>query len=154
MVEPFRLNIRTATPADVPAILRLERQANEAAHWSEETYNNIVAGIGPARVLFVADDGGAMSAFLCARVVGEEWDIENVVVAAGQRRRGFASALLEEVLKRARQQGTRHLLLEVRESNTAARGLYEKAGFGETGRRRGYYRDPAEDAICYRYVIR
>jgi ribosomal-protein-alanine N-acetyltransferase len=40
-------------------------------------------------------------------------------------------------------------LLEVRESNASARGLYEKQGFREAGRRRGYYTDPVEDAILY-----
>ena len=41
------------------------------------------------------------------------------------------------------------LRLEVRESNAAARALYTKHGFRETGRRRGYYRDPIEDAVLY-----
>ena len=41
------------------------------------------------------------------------------------------------------------LLLEVRESNAAARALYTKHGLREVGRRRGYYRDPAEEAVLY-----
>jgi [ribosomal protein S18]-alanine N-acetyltransferase len=41
------------------------------------------------------------------------------------------------------------ILLEVRKSNLAARGLYEKQGFREVGRRRTYYADPEEDAILY-----
>ena len=39
------------------------------------------------------------------------------------------------------------VLLEVRESNTAARQLYEKLGFVEIGGRPDYYRDPVEDAL-------
>jgi ribosomal-protein-alanine N-acetyltransferase len=37
--------------------------------------------------------------------------------------------------------------LEVRISNRAAIALYERAGFVQDGRRRGYYRDPEEDAV-------
>jgi ribosomal-protein-alanine N-acetyltransferase len=37
----------------------------------------------------------------------------------------------------------------VRESNTAARRLYEKLGFSEIGRRKAYYHNPQEDAILY-----
>jgi len=37
--------------------------------------------------------------------------------------------------------------LEVRVSGRAARRLYEKLGFVESGRRRNYYTGPAEDAI-------
>ena len=39
------------------------------------------------------------------------------------------------------------LMLEVRESNLAARKLYLHAGFAEEGRRKDYYREPKEDAI-------
>jgi ribosomal-protein-alanine N-acetyltransferase len=41
------------------------------------------------------------------------------------------------------------LLLEVRESNAAARALYTNHGLREVGRRRGYYRDPVEEAVLY-----
>ena len=52
--------------------------------------------------------------------------------------------------ERVRVAGAKHFRLEVREANLAARRLYEKCGFRVEGRRRGYYRDPAEDAILYR----
>ena len=48
------------------------------------------------------------------------------------------------------QEGAAAVFLEVRESNRAARALYEKWAFLESGRRRGYYKDPEEDAILYR----
>ena len=43
----------------------------------------------------------------------------------------------------------RTILLEVRESNSAARKLYEKCGFVQSGRRQRYYKQPEEDAILY-----
>ena len=46
--------------------------------------------------------------------------------------------------------GAKAVFLEVRESNYAARALYEKWAFVESGRRRRYYQDPNEDAILYR----
>jgi ribosomal-protein-alanine N-acetyltransferase len=45
------------------------------------------------------------------------------------------------------------VFLEVRESNAAARTLYENAGFEQTGRRRSYYTSPLEDAILYRRTL-
>ena len=47
----------------------------------------------------------------------------------------------------------RHIHLEVRESNEAARKLYERQGFGETGRRRNYYDHPAEDALLLQLIL-
>ena len=46
--------------------------------------------------------------------------------------------------------GVRALYLEVRESNSAARALYESLGFEQVGRRRGYYQYPSEDALLLR----
>ncbi len=42
---------------------------------------------------------------------------------------------------------SRKIFLEVRESNEAARSFYARMGFTEAGRRRDYYREPAEDAF-------
>jgi len=72
-----------------------------------------------------------------------------MVVAKLSRRRGIGEGLLEEILRRARNDGSPAVWLEVRESNRPALGLYEKHGFSETGRRRGYYAEPVEDAVLY-----
>jgi ribosomal-protein-alanine N-acetyltransferase len=53
-----------------------------------------------------------------------------------------------------RRRGALNMYLEVRESNDAARRLYASRGFLEIGRRRGYYRRPAEDAIVLRLELK
>ena len=40
-----------------------------------------------------------------------------------------------------------NILLEVRESNTAARSLYDSLGFRPVGVRKNYYKNPVENAI-------
>ena len=137
--------IRSARLHDVPAILAIEQQAPSAAHWTAEQYNKLVDG----GVVLVAEEAGKLCGFVCARAVAGEWEIENVVVAAEFLRRGIASELVRELIQRAKNEDASAILLEVRESNLPARRLYEKHGFCEVGRRRAYYRDPAEDAILY-----
>ena len=66
------------------------------------------------------------------------------------QREGIGRRLLEELMSRARETGADALFLEVRESNTAARSLYEQVGFEPTGRRKSYYKEPQEDGILYR----
>jgi ribosomal-protein-alanine N-acetyltransferase len=83
---------------------------------------------------------------MVSRILGDEMEIENVVIAQGMRRFGLGSLVLERVLQEAKNQGIRRVFLEVRESNLAAIKLYEKAGFVSTGKRKSYYRDPDEDA--------
>jgi len=99
----------------------------------------------------VTEDGGNISGFVCAKNVAGDWEIENMVVAKQGRRRGVGNGLLDELLRRVRQQAGAAVWLEVRESNEPARRLYEKHGFRETGRRRGYYKDPVEDAVLYEF---
>lgn len=41
------------------------------------------------------------------------------------------------------------MYLEVREHNPSARALYEKLGFVEVGKRKDYYKYPADDAVLY-----
>jgi ribosomal-protein-alanine N-acetyltransferase len=143
------LTIRSARLNDVPAILALEQQSPRAAHWTREQYNKLV-GSGVVLVAEkAAEEEGQLCGFVCAQAVAGEWEIENVVVAAGFLRRGIANELMRALIQRAKNEAVSAILLEVRESNLLARGLYEKQGFREVGRRRAYYRDPAEDAILY-----
>lgn len=147
------MNVRLATPADVPAIQALERQAETAAHWSVDSYHSIFAHGGVERTVLVFDNQGFVRGFIVARVVGDEWDIENIVVEKPLRRTGIASALIRDLIHRARAQSARRMLLEVRQSNAPARKFYDDLGFVECGRRPGYYQAPEEDAICYQLEL-
>jgi len=79
--------------------------------------------------------------------VADEAELANIAVDASVRRLGVARALLGALLDRALREGVRSMFLEVRESNVAARALYEAFGFSGMTRRRGYYRRPDEDAL-------
>lgn len=150
------MSIRHATPADIPQILALEQQTDTAAHWSSSEYEVLFAKDDPRRLALVvsADDKpDTIQGFLVARCLPDEWEIENVVVAVQKRQQGLGAALVHALLARARSEGARAVLLEVRESNQSASQLYEKIGFKETGRRPGYYQNPAEDALLYEFSI-
>jgi [ribosomal protein S18]-alanine N-acetyltransferase len=94
---------------------------------------------------------GRVQGFLVARHVASEWELENIVVAPLARRKGLGQQLLDALLVAARETNSSSVFLEVRESNAAARCLYEKAAFEQTGRRKSYYTDPVEDAVLYRF---
>ena len=88
-----------------------------------------------------------VAGFIVAQNVGSEWEIENLVVDAGNRRSGLATHLLRQLLCLALNQSAKAVALEVRESNQAARHFYANFGFRESGRRKGYYREPEEAAV-------
>ena len=143
------LSIRVATVADLPAMMELEKRAATAAHWSAAQYEALFSASHPERVALILEEA-ELQGFVIARVLAEEWEIENIAIAGSARRRGLGTRLLGELLDLARKKGAAAVFLEVRESNRAARVLYEKWAFLESGRRRRYYRDPEEDAILYR----
>lgn len=96
------------------------------------------------------DSASASLGFLVAHHLAPEWELENIVVSSSSQRKGIGRLLLEELFLRAREADNGAVFLEVRESNAAARGFYESAGFRQTGRRKSYYINPLEDAILYR----
>ncbi len=135
-------------------MMRLERSSNTAAHWSEQQYESLFGSNAPAvfRLALIATSQGNVEilGFLVAQRMGPEWELENIVVAQELQGKGIGTQLLHELLGRAQQSKSEAVFLEVRESNMAARVLYKKLGFGETGRRKSYYGNPLEDAILYR----
>jgi len=147
--------IRPATIADIPSILKLERQSATAGHWTEEQYRQALQHGGAARLVLIAEDSGAVPiGFLVALHLAPEWELENIVVVPSVRRKGLGKQLLDSLLAAAHETCSTSVFLEVRESNAVARSLYEKAGFEQTGRRNSYYTNPPEDAIRYRRTLR
>ena len=147
--------IRAAIPDDIPQIMALAQQSDTAPHWSEREYAALFAPETPKRVALVAEQPQEkVAGFVVARCAADEWEIENIVVEAESRRQGFALAMIEELLCEARRRGVAAILLEVRESNAAARELYKKLGFREEGRRSRYYAQPEEDALLLRLVLK
>jgi [ribosomal protein S18]-alanine N-acetyltransferase len=147
------MQIRPATSADISFMRALEQQADTAAHWAEREYGALFAPEAPRRIAFIAEADNHLAGFLIALCDLDDWEIENVVVAAERRRSGIGSALVQELLHQAAREKTTSVLLEVRESNSAARQLYKALGFLEVGKRPGYYAQPAEDALLLKFSV-
>lgn len=143
---------------DVAAMTRFERGSATAAHWSGQQYQDLFAPTpaSPERLILVAveEENLAVAGFLIARHVSPEWELENVVVAAEARGKGIGTRLLQDLLSHAQLSKSETIFLEVRESNTPARRLYERVGFVEAGRRKLYYANPLEGAVLYRKTLR
>lgn len=142
--------IRPAASTDIPALIVLDRSSVTAAHWSRKQYEQAIGEVEPRRIISVSEEGGEVHGFLAALQIAQEWEIENLIVARAEQRHGLAAQLINSFLDGVRRENTAAVFLEVRESNLAARSLYEKVGFAVAGRRKSYYREPEEDALIYR----
>ena len=98
---------------------------------------------------------GMIVAWCAVWIIFDELHINTLAVHPDWRRQGLASLLLTHVLDDAVRLGADKATLEVRESNQAARRLYERFGFEVGGVRKEYYRHPTEDAlILWRMALR
>jgi ribosomal-protein-alanine N-acetyltransferase len=141
--------IRPARAADVARVHAIER-ASFGDPWSARAFEEALEG---GAVFLVAETGAEVVGYLVARWAAAEGEILNLAVAPKHRRGGVGRALIAHALDRLARLGAGQAYLEVRESNTAARRLYEGLGFAAVGRRRRYYRHPAEDAVVLRAAI-
>ena len=131
-------------------MMALEKRAATAAHWSAEQYEALFCASNPERVALIMMEESELQGLVIARVVGDEWEIENIAIAGPARAAWAGHASAGRAAGYGEARGAAAVFLEVRESNRAARALYEKWAFLESGRRPSYYRDPEEDAILYR----
>ena len=79
------------------------------------------------RIVGVAVCFFGLSTFQARRLI----NIHDLAVLPGHRGQGAGRALLAAVEARARREGCCKLTLEVQDSNTPARGLYESFGFAD-----------------------
>lgn len=79
--------------------------------------------------------------FIVWRVVTDEAEIITIGVHPDQRGNGIAAAMLTIAENEIKKSGANRIFLEVAEDNTSARGLYEKSGYNQIGRRPKYYDD-------------
>ncbi len=126
-------------------LCRMETECFGDEAWSRESIRGFAEN--PDVITVTVRVGGELAAMAAAIVMLDEAEITKAAVSAGLRRRGFARLALQRLTDECRSRGVGRLLLEVRDGNAAARGLYTSLGFSPYSVRRGYYACPREDAI-------
>jgi ribosomal-protein-alanine N-acetyltransferase len=129
-------SVSEAQEPDAAAIAALHAASFQRG-WGEEEFHRLIAD--RAVVAHRAAIGRTLVGFILSRVAAGEAEILSVAIAPNWRGRGFARPLLDLHLRRLAGLGARAVFLEVGEQNAPARRLYNKAGFAEIGRRKGYY---------------
>ena len=143
------MTVRNVRPEDLPQIIALEELCFSDP-WPE---NILRAHLTDGHIFLAAVEGEQVLGYAGLLYVLDEGCITNVATAPARRREGIAGMLLSALKERARELNLAFLTLEVRESNFPARRLYEKHGFTDVGRRKGYYECPREDAILMTYFF-
>jgi [ribosomal protein S18]-alanine N-acetyltransferase len=146
------VTVRRARREDLPAIREIADQNPTAAHWPEADYVQALENVAARRVILVAVTGGEVLGFVVARMVDRQWELENIAVTIERQKKGIGQVLLHVLVDFVRHNEGETIFLEVRESNSFARVLYERCGFQQSGIRAGYYSNPTETAVLYSFV--
>lgn len=142
------LVIRSMTLSDLDSVVRIE-ELSFPHPWTRDQFTTELdrGPVSRCHVAVMEDDGtGPVAGFIMAWLVEDELHITNLAVAPEVRRGGVAAVLLEQSILEATELGAIWCQLDVRATNTAARGLYSRFGFKPLGTRKRYYHN-GEDAV-------
>lgn len=149
MTAPPGIIVRPADSTDLQRLLAITESSPGAPRWSSSTWEKILQSpdMGAQRLVLIAESTNECVGFGVVGLAADTAEIESLAVSAEWRRRGIARQLCADLLNWARARHATEASLEVRLSNDPARNLYESLGFQKNALRRGYYRDPEENAL-------
>lgn len=107
------------------------------ADWSASAFRTIL-GTSTARG-WLSCAGSLPVGLILVRAAGDDCEILTFGVGPGSRRLGHGRALMCRAARWAGAQGLARIVLEVAETNQAARAFYDRCGFLPCGRRDAYY---------------
>ena len=136
--------VREFKVEDSAAVAEMEQQIFSDP-WSEKSVMETVQQ--KQSVCFAAEKAGHILGYLLVYHAADEAEIARIAVQKEARRQGAAGKLMQALEHYCEEHKMEKLLLDVRESNEAARSFYTKNGFVEDGIRQGFYTNPSEDAV-------
>ena len=142
--------LRVMRPADLTAVLELERELFGEEAWSRAMLRGELAQQPRSRYYLVAEDNEVITGYAGLLAAGSQGEVLTLAVAGRRWGQGTGSALLEALLAEAARRGCTEVFLEVRTDNVRAQLLYRRYGFVQIGIRRGYYQPSGTDALVMR----
>ncbi len=140
--------INDAACEDIPTLTRLEKQSFEEFYSENQLLKAVESKTSH---IIVAKEAGVVTGYLIADIYADFAEIDKIFTLESQRKRGIAKMLHNELLKRARENGSEKILLEVRSKNPA-RAFYEKLGYETDGIRKNYYKN--DDAVLMSLTLK
>ena len=139
------LGIRPMRDEDLEAVIAIELQVYDFP-WTLGIFRDCLRAGYCCWVVTLAEQ---VVGYGVTMVAVEECHLLNVCIHPDWQGQGLGHKLIRRLLKLAGQRGAETAYLEVRVSNSTARGLYQRLGFVVVGRRRDYYptQQGREDAL-------
>ena len=143
---------RLASEEDLDAVLAIE-EASFNNPTTREWYQRELERPDVCFIYVLRTPEHPVAAFCAFWLVAGQAHINNLAVLPALRGRGLGTQLLKALIGEVARLGASVMTLEVRESNTPALQLYQRAGFKQAGVRKNYYTKPVEDALVLSFML-
>ena len=155
-VTPFRnikhVSLLWAAPERAAEISALHGRLFDAP-WGEGSIKSLLEHPASTSLIAIAGEPKSIKGFVIAQLAADEAEILSIGVAPDWQRAGLGTMLVEGLVRASKRGEAKRVFLEVAEDNVAARALYDKLGFKETGRRKGYYKRAGGKADALRLAL-
>lgn len=142
-------HVRRMKQGDIARVAAIEARVQDG--WSAAGIES--AQTAPCSRCFVLCEGEKVIGFAAFTAVADEANLDALSIDETVRRTGGARALLSAAFAELAREGCTRVTLEVRESNTPARRLYEALGFSPLGVRKNFYSAPQENALMMERLV-
>ncbi len=136
LIDVGRTQLSSMTMLDLEQVLEIEKIAYSHP-WTLGNFQDSLRSGHWVQALRASDLG--LLGYVVAMPGVQETHLLNLTVVPEYQGQGLARHMLDALVLWSRQQGSGHLWLEVRVSNSRARRLYVAYGFQHVAERKNYY---------------
>lgn len=154
MVQTIQ-TIRSFTPSDIPLITQIESHVHSHP-WTEGMFRDcFINSSDHSYEGFIFEVNNSLCAYLIIQNILDECHILTIGVKKEEQNKGYATQLLQYLIKKQQDKHAQRILLEVRESNKPAIFLYLQLGFQQIAVRKNYYwtHTISENALIFEKLL-
>lgn len=143
------IKFRLADRSDIDKISILENSYQYEVYSEDELKNMFDIAYYTFLVAVIDDE---IIGYICSTIIYDNCDLLKIIVNKDYRKQSIGRMLIQKLIDICKEKCVGNITLEVRENNNIAISFYEKIGFEQLGKRKGYYN--GEDAKIYRLQIK
>lgn len=142
--------IKRGQEEDTDKILKIEIVSFQNP-WSKESIVEDISNKDRSYYYLISESDEIVG-YISIWLILDEISINNIAISKQYRGKGYGKLLIEKIFELGKEKEVRNYILEVRESNVEAIGLYEKVGFKIIGKRKQFYSNGETALIMSKYI--
>lgn len=149
------------TVKDINDVLEIQNECSLSS-WTRLDYKKEIENKDSIKKVAISDDGKIIG-FAVVRLLLDSNDSEmlygsseiyNIALRKSFQNRGIGQKIFDKIISDLIEKDISEVWLEVRQSNIKAVNFYKKNGFLKHSVRKNYYKNPSEDALIMKLLLK